>query len=91
MNESQCNEHSVKLAEMNVKIDDLGQEVQSLRKDIKAGNDRVLDLFSKTLERQDLAQSKSSKFFERTVSMSFKVVAIMALVAWGAEKFIKMI
>jgi len=89
MDQELCNEHTVKLAEMNVKIDSLKSEVADLRKDVKSGNDKVLNLFSKTLERQDKAQNKSFDFFGKLTTITFRVVAILALVAWGAEKCVK--
>ena len=88
MNEELCNEHTVKLAELNVKIDGLQSEVSGLRKDVKAGNDKVLGLFSKTLERQDAVQNKTVDFFGKIVTMTFKVVAMLALAAWGIKEFI---
>lgn len=91
MDQELCNDHTVKLAEMNVKIDSLKSEVADLRKDVKSGNDKVLNLFSKTLERQDRNVGKTTDFFTKIINMSFRVVAILALVAWGAEKFIKFI
>ena len=91
MDKELCNHHTVKLAEVNVKIDSLKSEVAELRRDVKSGNDKVLNLFSKTLERQDRNLGKATDFFTKVVNMSFRVIAILALTAWGAEKFIKLI
>lgn len=91
MNQELCNDHTVKLAELNIKMDNLKSEVTELRRDVKVGNDKVLNLFSKTLERQDKNSNKTTDFFTKVVNLSFRVIAILALVAWGAEKFVKMI